>query len=208
MYQRAFVIVLHRANTDGDFKLEDLPGSGGRIDIFCRALNSGLLLSHGIRKDAMVYGVLLGSPCPPVSIKVLGDSVKYLNPDERSTGALIRNALIKLRNRGIYDKGWIKTSPGIYASKLGLKDVLEELKRFNFNIYYLREDGTDIRRINLDLPAAFVMSDSEDLTQEEEEIVEGYSINKLSIGPRSLHTEHCIVIVNNEIDRRITTSAK
>ena len=85
MYRRAFVVVLHRANTDGDFKLEDLPGSGGRVDIFCRVLNAALLLSHGIRKDTLVYGVLLGPPSPPVSIKVLGDSVKYLNPDERST---------------------------------------------------------------------------------------------------------------------------
>jgi len=208
MYRRAFVVVLHRANTDGDFKLEDLPGSGGRIDIFCRVLNAALLLSHGIRKDAIVYGILLGPPNPPVSIKVLGKSVKYLNPDERSTGALIRNALIKLKKKNIVEKSWIRTSPGIYASKLDLKDVLEELVYYGFNIYYLKEDGVDIREINLELPAAFVMSDTEDLTHEEENIVSKYSSNKVSIGPYSLHTEHCIVIVNNEIDRRTELSIK
>jgi len=207
-YRRAFLIVLHRARTDPNFKLEDLPGSGGRMDIFCRFIVSSLLTSHGIRRDTVVYGVLLGPPNPPVAIKVLGDTVRYLNPDERSTGALIRNALFKMKRLSYNADSWMRSSPGVMFKRAGLKDILEELTNENFNIYYLKEDGEDIRTANVFLPAAFVISDNVDLTNDEEELVLGYSSGVLSLGPLSLYSEHCVVIIHNELDRRYSHSLK
>ncbi|MCD6503355.1 MAG: tRNA (pseudouridine(54)-N(1))-methyltransferase TrmY [Euryarchaeota archaeon] len=201
-YLRAFVIILHKARTDSDFKLEDLPGSGGRMDILCRFLVASLLTSHGIRRDTIAYAVLLGPPKPPVAIKVLGDKVKYLNPDERSTGALIRNALIKMEKYNSEGTSWKKASPGIFFKKANITDILEELKREGFNIYYLKEDGKDIRSTDITLPSAFVLSDHVDLTQEEEKDVMKYSHEVLSLGPISLYSEHCVVIIHNELDRR------
>ena len=43
-------------------------------------------------------------------IRLVGYELKYLNPDERSTGALIRNALLQT------GEGETKSSPGIYVS--------------------------------------------------------------------------------------------
>jgi len=109
---RRFVVVGHKAATAGDFKLDDMAGSAGRLDILLRCINSTFFLSHGIRKDAeSLSRPARGSPNPPVTVQLNGAEVRYLNPDERSTGALVRNALLKL------GPGEVKSSPGIYVSR-------------------------------------------------------------------------------------------
>lgn len=98
--ERIFVVIGHRVRTDARFSLNDLCGSTGRLDILLRTINSGFLLSNGIRRNVRLYLVLQGDPEPPVTIRLMGNELKYLNPDERSTGALIRQALITMGKRG------------------------------------------------------------------------------------------------------------
>ena len=49
-----FAVVGHRARTDGGFSLNDLPGSGGRMDVLCRCVNAALFLSHDLRRDVEI----------------------------------------------------------------------------------------------------------------------------------------------------------
>ena len=95
MTVRYFVITGHKAATTGDFKLDDICGGAGRMDILCRCVNSGFFLSHDLRKDVEVYLVLEGGDDAPKTVRFSGADMKYLNPDERSTSSLIRNALLK-----------------------------------------------------------------------------------------------------------------
>ena len=83
---KRFVVIGHKAATSGDFKLDDMAGGAGRLDILLRCINSSFFLSHGIRRDAEVYLVLQGEPNAPRTIRINGSEVRYLNPDERSTG--------------------------------------------------------------------------------------------------------------------------
>jgi tRNA (pseudouridine54-N1)-methyltransferase len=193
---RRFVVVGHRAITSGDFKLDDLCGSAGRLDVLLRAINSSFFLSHDIRKDVELHLILLGEPEPPKTVRLVGSELKYLNPDERSTGALIRNALMKKA------KGEERSSPGIYISNRSYKDVLSTIPK-GTQFVYLKEDGMDIRNIDLGDNLTFVLSDDQDLSAEEEEILMDYSPEKVSLGPISYHSDHCILVVNNEIDRRL-----
>src|SRR5512137_2806670 len=89
----AFAVVGHIARTDAVFSLNDLPGSGGRMDVLCRCVNASLFLSHDLRRDVVCYLVLCGGPAGPKTVKFSGDTVRYLSPDERSAGALIQKAL-------------------------------------------------------------------------------------------------------------------
>lgn len=192
---RRFVIVGHRAVTHADFNLNDLCGSTGRLDVLLRAINSAFFLSHDIRRDVELYLMLLGEPDPPKTIRLVGSELKYLNPDERSTGALIRNALIKkLRNEEV------KSTPGIYISRMGFRDVLEKCARSS-TIVHLKEDGEGIALLKTLEEITFVLSDDRDLTEEEENILSSYSSNTISLGPLSYHTDHCVVVVNNILDR-------
>lgn len=121
--------------------------------------------------------------------------MKYLNPDERSTAALIRNALLQ---KG---EGERKCSPGIYVSERSYSEVLSNMSKES-KMYYLREDGEDIRVATLAPDPTFVLGDDQDLTKEEEDILMTYEPKRLSLGPVSYHADHCITLVNNELDRR------
>jgi len=173
---RRYVVLGHRAITSADFKLDDLCGSTGRLDILLRCVNSSFFLSHGIRKDVEVTLMLLGEPNPPKTIRIDGREVRYLNPDERSTAALIRNALLQ---KG---EGERRCSPGIYVSERSYEEVLSNISKES-KMYYLHEKGEDIRTAPL----------AEDCT---------FVLGRLSLGPISYHADHCITLVNNELDRR------
>jgi len=193
---RTFIIIGHRIKTSGDFALNDLCGSTGRLDVLLRCINTAFFVSNNIRRDVEVYLVLLGEPEPPKTIHLIGSELKYLNPDERSTGALIRNALMKEINHEE-----IKSTPGIYVSR---KTFEELLKGLNQQIIYLREDGEDIRQTDLSDDATFVLGDEKDLTEDEEKILEKYNAKTVSLGPRKMHASHCITVVNNEMDRKFS----
>ena len=220
---RNFIIVGHRAVTDSNFSLNDLPGSGGRMDILTRCINAAFHLSHNIRHDVEVAVLLLGPEKPPKTIRFIGSELKYLNPDERSTGALIRNALIKQSASNLessIDKSSnkvtapqsdsfpgieIKSSPGVYISNIGLSDLIEYYSA-NSSIIYLKETAPDIHDsgteiIGDDNELTFVLSDHIDFTADEEKIIREHSELEFSIGPEILHTEHCIILVHNFLDK-------
>src|SRR5262245_53019243 len=56
---RRFVIIGQKAIASDAFLLDDLPGTSGRLDILVRCLRPALLSSHGLRRDVVVYLVLL-----------------------------------------------------------------------------------------------------------------------------------------------------
>ena len=192
---RRYIVLGHRAITSADFKLDDLSGSTGRLDILLRCVNSAFFISHDIRRDVEITLMLLGKPNPPKTIRIVGSEVKYLNPDERSTAALIRNALLQKPG------GEKRTSPGIYVSERNYSEVLSNISKES-QMYYLKEDGEDIRGSEFGNDVTFVLGDDQDLTEEEEEILMSYEPRKLSLGPQSYHADHCVTIVNNELDRR------
>ncbi len=192
---RRFIVLGHRAITSADFKLDDLCGSTGRLDILLRCVNSAFFLSHSIRRDVEITLMLLGEPNPPKTIRIDGSEVKYLNPDERSTAALIRNALMQ---KG---EGERRCSPGIYVSDRSYEDVLSNISKES-QMYYLKEDGIDIRSSDFVQDNTFILGDDQDLTPEEEEMLMNYEPKKISLGPVSYHADHCVTLVNNELDRR------
>jgi tRNA (pseudouridine54-N1)-methyltransferase len=186
-----FIIIGHKAVT-APFSLNDLPGSAGRMDILCRCVNAALFLSHDMRRDVRVYLVLKGEPAPPKLICFNGAEVRYLSPDERSAASLIKKALEK--NAQDF---WTESMPGVSIRKGDFVDLLAELGK---EIIYLREDGKDLRGMRFDEPL-FVLGDHIGLTENEEKIIEGREHELVSVSPLSLHADHCIVLLHNEMDR-------
>ncbi|RLI80593.1 tRNA (pseudouridine(54)-N(1))-methyltransferase TrmY [Archaeoglobales archaeon] len=192
---RAFLIIGNKAVTK-PFNLNDLAGGAGRMDILCRFVAQALFVSHGIRKDVEVYLLLLGKPDPPKTIKIVGSEVKTMAPDERNIAGLIRRAL-KVK----CDKDWKESTSGIYISKKGLKDLLDELSK-RYKIVYLRENGNDIRSFvgKVD-DCLFVLGDHLGLKREQEEVVLSFADGIVSVSPISLQADQCVVILHYELDR-------
>ncbi len=192
---RAFLIVGNKAVTK-PFNLNDLSGSAGRMDIICRCIAQSLFVSHGIRRNVEVYVLLLGSPDPPKALKVVGSEVRYMAPDERNVGGIIRKAL-SLE----VGKEWRESTPGVYVARKNLEELLEELSRM-YEIVYLREDGVDIRDVACDLKnPLFVLGDHLGLKDEDERLVLKYAKMVVSVSKLSLQADQCIVIVHYELDR-------
>jgi tRNA (pseudouridine54-N1)-methyltransferase len=193
---RNFVVVGHKAITSPNFSLEDIPGTSGRLDILCRSVTAAFVLSHGIRKDVCVYLVLLGGEAAKTII-LKGDTLRHLNPDERTTAALLKKALALEAT-----PEWSMSTSGIFVRTGGLERVLHDLKAAR--LIYLREDGADVRgveRSGLSGDAALILGDHMGMTPEEEMLIEQADAKVVSLGPTSLHADHCIVLINNEIDR-------
>ena len=193
---REFVVVGNRAVTEA-FSLNDLPGAG-RMDILCRCINSAFFLSHDFRRDTRIYIVLLGPPKPPLIVRFEGSELKYLNPDERSAGSLIRKAV----GQKEVDDFEISSTPGVWVRNGSLEDVLSGKNK----IIYLREDGKDIKELenlNIDVEdIIFALGDHEGMKFEDEELLKDYGATRASVSPYSLHADHCIILVHNELDRR------
>ena len=123
---RQFAVVGHRAIAKGTLQLNDLAGSGGRMDVLVRALMAGLLTSHGIRKDTTVVLHLLGGQGPSRRIKFSGDSLKGLHADERSiagtVGKIIATPLPPIGH-------WQPVTAGIEQSGGDLETTLQEWKK-------------------------------------------------------------------------------
>ena len=193
---RGFLIIGNKAVTR-PFSLKDLAGSAGRMDILCRCVAQAMFISHGIRRDSEIYLLLLGDPDPPKALKILGNEVKYMAPDERNIGGLIRKALsIKV------DKDWKISTPGIYIARKSLKDLLDELSNKYDQIIYLREDGVDIREIVSKIKnPLFILGDHIGVREEDEKLILKYADMIISLSPISLQADQCIVIVHYELDR-------
>ncbi len=195
---RTFIIKANKARTSPDFKLSDLPGTSGRIDVLCRFLNSAFLLSHGFRKNVRVWLLLYGPPNPPKAIRFEGPKLRVrLNPDERSTAKLIMKAL--KAGEGLKEPGKeVEVYPGLYVSNRTFEDVIRMTLK-NSRLYYLHEEGKPIEKVSFGGNVAFVLGDHEGLNKEDETFLEGIA-EKVSVGKKSYLASHVVAYVNIFLD--------
>ncbi|MFC4247357.1 tRNA (pseudouridine(54)-N(1))-methyltransferase TrmY [Natribaculum luteum] len=192
---RQFVLIGHDAPTEPEFSLDDLAGGAGRLDALCRSITSAFVLSHGIREDARVYLVIQDE----LTITFDGSELRRLNPDERSTAALVRKAL-EHRDEAI---GALpaEPSPGIELYRRGLEATLETVADEG-TVVTLHEDGDPIVDADADVPddPIFVLSDHHDFTDEERALLESHSDRRLRLGPKRLHADDAITVVHHFLD--------
>lgn len=194
---RSFIIIGGGAITSAEFLLEDMPSTSGRMDVLIRCVRAALLFSHGLRADTGVYLVLLGPPRAPITIYIRGSEAKYIRPDERSIATTIRKALATSE----ITEGLSLIRNGLYIGVVGLQDIFESLSKES-SIYVLDEGADDIRNRQKKLTnSVFVIGDHKGFSEEEWKVLANYPIQRLSVGPVSLHAEDVIALVHNELDR-------
>jgi tRNA (pseudouridine54-N1)-methyltransferase len=200
---RRFVIVGHNVDPEGDFALNDLCGGAGRLDVLLRCVSSAFFLSHGLRKEVEVFLVLPGQRSQSATgqpergghktVRFCGRELRYLNPDERSTGALVRTALLRKLD-GNAEK---PSTPGIYVSRTEFDVLANTLP----NPVWLTENGEPWPAEGLPPDSTFYLSDHHDFSPREEEALKLIGARRTSLGPSSLHSHHCITVVHWLMDR-------
>ena len=104
---------------------------------------------------------------------------------------------------------WRESTPGVWIRLGGLADLLEEVLTHEKRLFYMREDGDDIRDVfleNVPDDTVFVLGDHTGMTSEEETMILDLDAQTINVSPKSLHADHCIILVNNEMDRILGTT--
>ena len=190
---RRFLILGHKATIEPDFSLNDLPGAAGRIDVLCRAIGASLFLSHGIRRDVETNLLLQDS----VHVRISGEYVKRLNPDERSTAALIKHALKALKEASPNDE--VRSTPGITATRHSLSEVIDVFLRANATPVVLHEEGEPAESFRFPENPAFILSDHTEFSETDQLSLADYP--RISLGSQALHTSQAITITHYLLDR-------
>jgi tRNA (pseudouridine54-N1)-methyltransferase len=189
---RQFILYARKAVTSPGFSLDDLPGSGGRMDLVARCIANALWISHALRRDSCILVVASGSPHPPVVISFYGDSLRGVSPDERNIAAWIKLALANKRR-----------NPGIRVRKISFQQLIEELAAEEGSFFYiLHEKGRAISDAELEPDAVFILGDHLGLPRNEEKFVERFEHEKVSLGTTSYLASQCITLLHYELDKR------
>jgi len=193
---RRFVVVGQRARASPDFLLADIPSTSGRLDVLLRCLRAALLVSHGVRRDTVVYLCLLGDPPRARTLRFDGPAAKYMRPDERSLATVVKKALATPCGAA-----FVEVRNGISVAAGGVECVWCELE--GSALFVLEEGAPDLRSAGLAGDEhAFVIGDHLGLSPVLRAELETRGARPVSVGPISLHAEDVVTLVSNELDRR------
>jgi tRNA (pseudouridine54-N1)-methyltransferase len=191
---RRFVVIGHTAASAPGFSLNQLASTGGRIDVLVRCVGAALLVSHGLRPDAEIVTLHLGSPGPTKAVRFDPKKMKHLFPDERSTAAMFEKALGAATTGPV----WAEATPGVSVAVTSLDELLSSWRE---PVVLLREDAPDAATVELPRDATFVVGDHLGFTPEEETLLSKRAALAVSLGPVSLQAEQCITVLHNRLDR-------
>lgn len=160
------------------------------------SVRSSLFTSYGVRRDVnvMLYPFDPGD----ILIRIEGDKLRYMGPDERSISALLSIPSKKLIS-GTVEKSEV-TSPGITLVRGNLADIAGCAE--SPLVIYQQSDGEDIRRIKLGDKMVYFGSLDHGADLNESAILPANSV-KSPIGVTGRQLEKTVLLINNEIDREL-----
>lgn len=200
---RRFVVIGQKATASPDFSLLDIAGTSGRIDILLRCLRSALLVSHGLRRDTIVYLVLLGGDLAPRVLRLDGAHIRFVRPDERQLAILVQKALLRLPDDSPKD-AFFEVRAGLAVATGGLEAVLDDIPDLDRTpVYVLEENARDIRDGELaSANVVLFVGDQNGFDEPTRARLVTLRAEPIGVGPVSLHADDAITIVQNEMDRR------
>lgn len=194
---RRFVVLGRRSRASPEFSLSDLPSTSGRLDVLLRCLRAALLVSHGLRRDTVVYLALLGDLAAPRTLRFDGATARFIRPDERSLAVLVQKSL----SAPAPGPGFVTVRPGIAVADGGLAEVLADLGPSTF--YVLEEGAEDLRACPRPLASpVFFIGDDRGFDASARAVFAEHGARAVSVGPVSLHADDAVVLVQNELDRQ------
>jgi tRNA (pseudouridine54-N1)-methyltransferase len=169
------------------------------MDEVARVASTAFTVSNGLRRDTELTILFVSEPAPRARrIRLLGSGLRYLNPDERSTAALLKNALVRSSTL----PREMEASPGLIVGPVEPLAMLEEFARDPGTIW-LTESGRpyeEVRPTATDVGA--VLSDPDEPTADEQAVLRKLAVPPVSLGPVSLRASQCIDVLHNRWDTR------
>jgi len=164
------------------------------MDEVARVASTAFTISNGLRRDTELSILFLAEPPPRARrVRLLGSGLRYLNPDERSTAALIKNALVR---SSTLDRD-LEASPGLVVGPVDPLSTLAEFARAPGTVW-LSEHGRPYSPIDPPpMEVGAILSDPEDPTSEERQLLEGLGVPAVSLGPVSMRASQCVDVLHH-----------
>ena len=203
---RRFVVIGRKATASPDFSLVDIAGTSGRLDVLLRCLRSALCVSHGLRRDTVVYLVLLGGELAPRVLRVDGALVRFVRPEERMLAVLVQKALARTpldSEPGVF----VEVRAGLAVARGGMDAVLGDFGQSARAVttLVLEEDARDVRDVPLaagDEDVVVFVGDHLGFDEATRARIDSLGATAIGVGPLSLHADDAITVLCNELDRR------
>jgi len=194
--RRIFVLKASTAVTAPIFILRNIAGTSGRLDIVCRCIINAFLINGRIRRNVDFYAVLEGPPSPPRLLMVSSELLSHLPKSEVEVARIIRDLLS-------IGKGFHPRNEAFKIDRMSFKKLILYLKNEGYSLVYLHENGVDIRKFNFAslTSTVFILGDHLGLDPASEKFLDSLNIPRISLGPISYLASHCIILVNEELDR-------
>lgn len=203
--RRSFVVVGTKATASPEFSLVDLAGTSGRLDVLLRCARAALLVSHGLRREVVVYLVLLGGERAPRVVRFTGAEVRFLRPDERALAGLAQKVLTDARPDspiGAFED----VRRGVAVARGGVDEAIADIRAHSaFTSVLLEETGGDIRDATIASGhVAIFIGDHFGFDERSRASIEALEPIRASLGPVSVHADDAVALVSNELDRRFS----
>jgi tRNA pseudouridine-54 N-methylase len=159
-------------------------------------VRSSLFTSYGVRRDVNV--ILYPLDPGDILIRIEGDKLRYMGPDERSISVLLSIPSKDLLCETV--KKSKVTSPGITLVRENPAYITGSIE--NPLVIYQRSDGQDIRRIKISNKMVYFGSLDYEADLDESGVLPANSL-KSPIGVTGTQCEKTVLLINSEIDRRL-----
>tara|TARA_Y100000034_G_C6876977_1_gene401245 strand:- start:1286 stop:1852 length:567 start_codon:yes stop_codon:yes gene_type:complete len=187
---RTFVFYSKTARTTGKF---DNPMQAGRLDIVFNVIIQALSLSNKIRDDVYLHLIFDGPPNAPLHLEF--DSSKDIPLSKKDVGGLIKRMLYKWN-----DKKKTEVFSGCYIERKSLSELLKDMETDGKKVCVMDFKGESLRKMKDLNDCVFVIGDHEGLPKKE---LKRYK-DRFNVGPETYFASQVFVIVNNELDLRLS----
>jgi len=194
--RRIFVLKASTAVTAPTFILRNIAGTSGRLDIVCRCILNAFLINGRVRRNVDFYAVLEGPPSPPRLLMVSGELLSHLPKSEVEVARIIRDLLS-------IGEGSHPKNKAFKIDRMSFKKLILYLKNEGYSLVYLHENGVDIQNFDFESSTStvFILGDHLGLDLASEKFLDSLNIPRISLSPISYLASHCIILVNEELDR-------
>ena len=195
---RTFIIRARKGTTQWQ-NLRSQIGTNEHFEVIAHSVINAFFISNGFRDDIEVYIVLDSSLDFPRTIKLSGnEGLSIAGFHEEAVITLIETALRE--SQGLQKNEMRLIGPGLHIYGFGFEKLIASLSERP--IYLLDRKGTDVRNAELELNPVFILSDHLTMPKNNIAGLKTRGIKTLSLGKKMLFASQCIVLINDELDRK------
>lgn len=194
---RTFIFRARKINTCWE---RNKVGEKGHVEIIAHCIMNAFFISNSFRNNIIVYIVFDSTPTFPITLKLSSqDGLSLSGFHEQAIFNLLAEALNHCESLTKDESRII--APGVQINGYGFEKLLGKLMSQQ-PVFLLDKKGQDIRELNIDFNPAFILSDHLAMPKNSIKRFLREGLKPLSVGKKMLFASQCVVLINDEMDRR------